>query len=458
MPRQSLGSACENVKLSQYEKEFTPKMNMTGTVPLTKAVTLAPAGESRLIKRLIWVYFILLLFEGALRKWFLPGMSQELLIVRDPIVIWIYYLVFAQGLFPINNAYIKKAFQWTLLAAAISLVIVGANWKAIAYGIHTNLLHFPLIFIMARVLNKKDVIRFGKAFLILALPMTWVVTQQFQVDRDDILNVAAGGTGFQLETSGGKVRASGSFSFVSGIVFYYCFAVSFIIYGFIHKNIFPKWVLYLGTGATLLAMVTSGSRAVIAESLQVVACLGFLAYYRPHEFGKITAFALGFSTVAIVLYSQLDLFKEGIEFLSLRFEEAANVEGNPIEAYFNRYYQIISAPYYYSMYTDTLGDGLGIATRAGSALSGGYGSAEVSWSRHIIENGTIIGGLFIIWRIWITKDLLIVCINSIKRSNYLPILLFGAAGPIIAFGLLGQPTNLGFAAFGCGICIASTKD
>ena len=28
--------------------------------------------------------------------------------------------------------------------------------------------------------------------------------------------------------------------------------------------------------------------------------------------------------------------------------------------------------------------------------------------------------------------------------------LFGAAGPILLFGLLGQPTNLGFAAFGVG--------
>jgi hypothetical protein len=456
MPGQSWGSACENVKLSQYEKEFPPNMNVTGTVPLAKGVTLAPAGELRLIKRLIWVYFILLLFEGALRKWFLPGMSQELLIVRDPIVIWIYYLAFSKGLFPMENPYIEKVWKWTILATAISLMI-GAHPFAIAYGARTNLLHFPLIFIMAKVLDKRDVIRFGKAFLILALPMTWVVTQQFQVDRDDILNVAAGGTGFQLETSGGKVRASGSFSFVSGIVFYYCFAVSFIIYGFINKNTFPKWVLYLGTGATLLAMVTSGSRAVIAESLQVVACLSILAYYKPYEFGKIATFALGLSCVAIILYSQLNLFKEGIEFLSLRFEEAANVEGNPIEAYFNRYFQIISAPYYYSMWTDTLGTGLGIATRAGSALSGGYGGAEVSWSRHIIENGTVIGGLFIIWRIWVTKDLFIVCINSIKKSNYLPILLFGAAGPIIAFGLLGQPTNLGFAAFGCGICLASTK-
>ena len=184
--------------------------------------------------------------------------------------------------------------------------------------------------------------------------MTWVVAQQFQADAQDIINVAAGGSGSQLETSGGKVRASGTFTFVSGIVFYYCFTVSFIIYGYLVKNAFPKWMLYLGTSATLLAMVTAGSRAVIAECLQVVACIGFLAYFRPQEFGRITISVFGFSTLALLLYSQVDLFKEGLEFLSLRFEEAANVEGTPIEAYFNRYFEMISAPYYYSLWTEFL--------------------------------------------------------------------------------------------------------
>lgn len=409
------------------------------------------------IKRFIWVYFLLLLFEGAFRKWFLPGWSQELLIIRDPIALWIYYLAYARGIFPMQNPYIKKGLQWTILATIISLVIIGTNWKAVAYGARTNLLHFPLIFVMAKVLDKRDVILFGKAILVLALIMTWLVSEQFQADREDILNTAAGGTGTQLETSGGKVRASGTFTFVSGPVFFYCFAVAFIIYGYIEKNIFPKWMLYLGTGATLLAMVVAGSRALIAESLQVVACLGFLVYFKPTEFGRITTFIFGFCTIGIFLWSQVDLFKEGVAFLSLRFEEAANVEGNPIEAYFQRYADIIEAPYYYSQYVGFFGHGLGMSTRAGAALTGGFGGAELSWSRQVLENGAVIGGLYIIWRIWITKDLMIASIQSIKAMNYLPILLFGAAGPIIAFGLLGQPTNLGFAAFGGGICLASCK-
>lgn len=428
-------------------------------LPKTNSRRTASIGGSTnnhsFIKKLIWVYFLLLLFEGALRKWFLPGLSQGLLIIRDPLVIWIYYLCYARGLFPINNKYLTKCLYWVILAVLLSFIINQAHPLTIAYGARTNLLHFPLIFIMGRILTWKDVIQFGKAFLILAGPMTWVVAQQFQADAEDIINTAAGGVGHQMMTSGDKVRASGTFTFVSGIVFYYCFTVSYVIYGFLVKGTFPKWMLYLGTSATLLAMVTAGSRAVIAECLQVLACIGFLAYYKPSEFGKIATSVFGFTTLALILYTQVDLFREGLDFLSLRFEEAANVEGNPIEAYFIRYYEIIMSPYYYNMWTGFFGNGLGKATRAGSALAGGMGGAEISWSRQVIENGLLIGGLFIVWRIWITKNLLITCIQAVKRGSYLAIFLFGAAGPILLFGLLGQPTNLGFAAFGSGLCLAA---
>ena len=436
-------------------------MNTTQTIylprnlPKRKVISQSVATDYSFIKKLIWAYFILLLFEGALRKWFLPSLSQGLLIVRDPIVIWIYYLSYEKGIFPINNKYLKKCFYWVILAVITSLIINGSHVFTIAYGARTNLLHFPLIFIMGRLLTWKEVINYGKAFLLLALPMTWVVAQQFQADAGDIINTAAGGTGSQLETSGGKVRASGTFTFVSGIVFYYCFTVSYIIYGFLIKNSFPKWMLYLGTSAALLAMVTAGSRAVIAECLQVIACIGFLAYFKPNEFGKIATSVLGFSTLALVLYSQVNLFKEGLDFLSLRFEEAANVEGNPIEAYFNRYFQMIAAPYHYSFFTDWFGNGLGTGTRAGALLGGGVGFSENSWARAISENGLIIGSLFILWRIWITKDLLKSCIRCVKQENYLAIFLFGAAAPVLLFGLLGQPTNLGFACFGSGLCLAA---
>ncbi len=46
----------------------------------------------RNIRRLIWLYFWLLLFEGALRKWVAPQLANPLLIIRDPVVLLIYAL------------------------------------------------------------------------------------------------------------------------------------------------------------------------------------------------------------------------------------------------------------------------------------------------------------------------------------------------------------------------------
>ena len=178
------------------------------------------------------------------------------------------------NVFPSGNKYIKNLFIITLIFAFI-FFFEGTHWATVAYGLQDQPSSFPFIFIMARVMNLQDVVLIGKVMIVLALPMTFIVAEQFQAEREDIINVGAGGTGFQLETSGGKVRASGTFSFVTGIVFFYCFTIAFVIHGFITKNQYNKFLPYLGAGATLLAMVTAGSRSVIADCLQVLACFVF---------------------------------------------------------------------------------------------------------------------------------------------------------------------------------------
>ena len=51
--------------------------------------------------------------------------------------------------------------------------------------------------------------------------------------------------------------------------------------------------------------------------------------------------------------------------------------------------------------------------------------------------------------------MLLMSIKAVKRGSYLSIFLFGAAGPILLFIPFGQPTNLGFAAFGGGLCLSA---
>src|SRR5947209_16684365 len=57
----------------------------------------------RHIRALIWLYLILLIFEGALRKWVVPQLSNPLLIVRDPVVLVIYFLAARARVFPWNR-------------------------------------------------------------------------------------------------------------------------------------------------------------------------------------------------------------------------------------------------------------------------------------------------------------------------------------------------------------------
>src|SRR3546814_1990531 len=54
---------------------------------LTNIRTMPDAYSINLLKQGIWVYFILLIFEGALRKWVLPGLATPLLVVRDPVAL-----------------------------------------------------------------------------------------------------------------------------------------------------------------------------------------------------------------------------------------------------------------------------------------------------------------------------------------------------------------------------------
>src|SRR5438105_4949608 len=109
----------------------------------------------RNIRRLIWIYFWLLLIEGALRKWVLPQLATPILIIRDPVVLLIYALAIQARLFPRNG--------WVFSLVVIAFLSFGISFLALwaylspsrialvtAFGFRANFLHLPLIFLMPR--------------------------------------------------------------------------------------------------------------------------------------------------------------------------------------------------------------------------------------------------------------------------------------------------------------------
>ena len=211
--------------------------------PPHSPVAIYAEDKFRNLRRLIWLYFWLLLFEGALRKWVLPQLSNPLLIIRDPVVLLIYVLAIRARVFP-RNAWVLSLAIIAFLSLAVSFI---ALWQYIppdriilisGYGFRANFLHLPLIFLMPRVLRPEDVKRIGWWVLLLVVPMALLMVAQFRAAPDSLLNRTASGEGEQIVAALGKVRTAGTFSFVVGVVAYFALATGFLVWAALKRGVY----------------------------------------------------------------------------------------------------------------------------------------------------------------------------------------------------------------------------
>src|SRR5882672_7649551 len=171
-------------RAARKSRDALGSANASGRQPAILEV-LAPGVQP--LRWLIWSYFWLLLFEGALRKWGAPSLANPLLIVRDPILLAIYGLALARGIFPLNRFVIALAVVG-LLSLAASLVGPHSNLGVNLFGFRCDFLHLPLIFVMGRVFDFDSVKRLGLWVLVIAVPMTALVVLQIRSTPDSWLN------------------------------------------------------------------------------------------------------------------------------------------------------------------------------------------------------------------------------------------------------------------------------
>ena len=170
-----------------------------------------------LYRKAIWIYLFLLVFEGALRKWFLPSLATPLLLVRDPIAIWLTIVGWQKGW--LNNGYVRTMMIVTTLSFFLTLAVGHHNLIVALFGWRIYFFHFPMIFVMGKVLSRADLLKMGQFLLWLSIPMTVLIVIQFYSSQTAWVNLGVGGEG----TAGfggalGYMRPPGTFSFTSGYV------------------------------------------------------------------------------------------------------------------------------------------------------------------------------------------------------------------------------------------------
>lgn len=403
------------------------------------------------LKKLLWVYCFVWLVEGALRFWVLPELKQPLLIVRDPLVILIYIVAIQRRLFVLN----QLSFAAILVTSLSLLATMGleghGNWGVALFGFRTNCLHFPLIFLIPKIFNRQDVIRLGRACLIVMIPMAVLSVYQFTQPPGSWINEGGFRTHYQT------VRPSGTFSFVSGLVCYTSLVASFLAAGFAMDRLFSKNLLVASAAAVVASLVVSGSRTTVFSVAIVFLILIVFLFLRGQGLTNL-AVLVGVIGLAFSSMSSAEFFQEGQEQLVKRFQDAG--QGKALSDVSTRLLGIFTEAFRQVDNVPAFGSGLGLGTNAGAALTTGRRSflgGESDWTRIVFEMGPLLGFLFIATRLGVCVVMYRAATRAVVEGNFLGILLFGSSAVPVLIGQWGVPTIQGFATLAAGLTLAACQ-
>jgi len=404
------------------------------------------------LRTLLWIYLWLLLLEGAFRKWIIPSMDAPLLVIRDPLVIWIYIQAFRYRL-SFNNTFFVPNLVLAVATALLAAFFGEGNMVVTAYGLRTDYLQVPFIFLIPQILNREDVIAMGRFLFYMSIPIAVLMVLQFRSPPDSFWNKGA------LTTHYGTVRPSGPFSFISGPVALFPLISAFLFFGYIQTRTYKIWLMTAATLAILIASACSGSRSCVA-SVGLVAVVATLGVVMRGKGGAGLVVAAALIALAIPLLTSMSVVGDGTDQLEKRFHDAAKIEGNT-PGFFDRYLGSITGPLADIDEVPIWGNGLGIDTNAAASMLHGereFIGPEDEWGRLIFECGPIFGLLLCIFRIALTVAVARRAFEAFHRDNILPMLIFAACGLLILNGQWGVPTTLGFAIFGAGLTLAACEE
>jgi hypothetical protein len=416
-------------------------------------------SQHQLIKRGIWAYFILLIVEGALRKWFLPGLSAPLLIVRDPVAFLLLFKAAKDGIIR-PNIYMSSAILIGIAGLFTAIFLGHGNLAVALFGARILLIHFPLIFVIGTVFNREDVIKMGKTLVWISIPMALLIAIQFYSPQSAWVNRGIGGNTDGAGFSGalGFLRPPGTFSFTNGNALFFSFAGGFIIYFWLTPNNINRIVLFAATLSLLAAIPLSISRALFF-SLAISLAFAFLAILRnPRLMSRVLVFAM-FAFASFMILVNTGFFNTSVEAFMSRFENANEAEGGVSGVIGGRFLGGMLTGLSSSHQTPLWGYGLGMGTNAGAMMLTGNNSqfliSEEEWGRLIGELGPLLGILIILIRLALCVKMAFASYRRIAAGDLLPWMLLSFGIINIPQGQWAQPTSLGFSTLVAGLIIAA---
>ena len=426
-------------------------------------------------KKAFWLYLVLIFVEGAMRKWFMPGLSDLWMICREPIVIWtVLTLMNTRYL----NSLIAKTFMGIGVITFITTLIFGHHNIAVAiYGLRIWFFHIPYIFIMAEKLNRTDLIRICQFLIIVFLPMTVLYVLQWESPPNTWINAQSEGIISESKVAAnGAIRPSGTFGHVVGASYYtpivVCLFIATLYSKYYRKILVSQKIYIIFIIAVVVSLIVSVSRGTIVQSILTAILVSLLLYFTGNS-KYLIRLLIGGAALFFIFQALSDVSIGGKKLLdpvTSRFESAAKSEGGASGVFESR----ILEPYRFWNDKGALldppifGYGIGAGSNFGTQTlnivnqyakdSSAWGLGE--WSSQIVTNemGFIFGTLVYFLRMGFPIYLFFISMNKLSKNNdILPICLWTLSINYFGNGNINLMMSLGWIVISMILLLLSIK-
>ncbi|WP_373529670.1 hypothetical protein [Nostoc sp.] len=311
--------------------------------------------------------FIILVVEGALRKWVLPQASEMIYFLKDFVILGAYINYYFFSL-----AEKKLAFKNFTVNILISFVAIWSLFQVFnpslgsplvgMFGLRGYLFYIPLMWLIPSLFqSESELYKFLRSHLLLLIPVGILGIAQFFSPPSSPLNVYANNEASAVTFAGiNAVRVTGTFSYISGYSVYLLVCFGLLIF-FLSINQ-SRWWRLLSICELFLVTVNSlmtGSRGVILASVLFLICyLGVKGFTQPASTLRLLRQLL--LPVIVVAIAAFIWFRPAVDAFSLRTTSNQDVS--------ERISGSFTQPFEFIKYKELDGYGTGATHQAAPAL------------------------------------------------------------------------------------------
>lgn len=319
-------------------------------------------------RRSIKIIFLLLVFEGALRKWVLPQASEMIYFLKDIVLLGAYFNFYC---FPthrerlslkinIINFLVFCAIGWCLFQ--VFNPSLGSPLLGI-FGVRGYILYIPLIWMLPFLFaSESELYNFLRSHLSLSIPVGLIGIAQFFSPASSFINKYSNEEAQAVVTFGATtdVRITGTFSYISGYATYLFIVFSLLIVMFSIKQS-GRWrcISVIAIFLVIINSFMTGSRGTILA--EVLFLISYLFMIGISQFANTVRFMGRLIVPAIVIALAASIwFRPAINAFWLRATVNKDVSGRIVSSF--------TEPFDFLQYKQLDGYGTGATHQAAPAL------------------------------------------------------------------------------------------